>query len=70
MPQPLIAITGSTGTVGGMVAARLADQGANLRLIVRDPSSAPSIVGVDLATASDYSATDEMTDALRGSDTL
>ncbi|MGB1582175.1 MAG: SDR family oxidoreductase [Solirubrobacterales bacterium] len=70
MPQPLIAITGSTGTVGGMVAARLADQGANLRLIVRDPSTAPSIVGVDLATASDYSATDEMTDALRGSDTL
>lgn len=70
MPQPLIAITGSTGVVGGMVAARLADQGAELRLIVRDAANAPQIAGVDIATAADYSATKEMSAALRGVDTL
>lgn len=70
MPQPLIAITGSTGAVGGMVAARLTDQGADLRLIVRDPAKAPQIAGVDVATASGYGATKEMTAALKGVDTL
>jgi uncharacterized protein YbjT (DUF2867 family) len=70
MPQPLIAVTGATGAVGGMTAERLADGGANLRLIVRDAASAPKIAGVDVATASDYSATDEMTEALKGVDTL
>ncbi|MGK2877117.1 MAG: SDR family oxidoreductase [Solirubrobacterales bacterium] len=70
MPQPLIAITGATGVVGGLTAERLADGGANLRLIVREAASAPKIAGVDLATASDYSATDEMTEALKGADTL
>lgn len=53
-----------------MVAARLADQGADLRLIVRDAASAPEIAGVDIATASGYGATKEMTAALRGVDTL
>lgn len=70
MPQPLIAITGSTGHIGGMVAERLADQGAELRLIVRDAHEAPAIAGVDIAPASDYLATDEMQHALGGVDTL
>jgi NAD(P)H dehydrogenase (quinone) len=70
MPQPLIAITGATGVVGGFTAERLADQGANLRLIVRDAHTAPKIAGVDVAVASDYSATDEMAAALEGADTL
>ncbi len=70
MGQPVIGITGATGFVGGLVAERLADQGAELRLIVRDAAKAPKIAGVDVATASDYSATDEMTEALRGVDTL
>lgn len=70
MPQPLIGITGATGFVGGLTAERLADGGANLRLIVRDPAAAPKIAGVDVATASDYSATEEMTEALKGVDTL
>ncbi|MFT4049112.1 MAG: SDR family oxidoreductase [Solirubrobacterales bacterium] len=70
MAQPLIAITGAAGTVGGLTAERLADQGANLRLIVREAAQAPKIAGVDLATASDYGATDEMTEALKGVDTL
>lgn len=70
MSQPLIGITGATGIVGGLVAEQLADQGASLRLIVRDAALAPKIPGVDLATASDYGATDEMTAALTGVDTL
>ena len=70
MPQPLIAITGATGVVGGLVAERLADQGASLRLIVRDTAKAPPIAGVDIAAASDYGATEEMTAALHGADTL
>lgn len=70
MPQPLITLTGSTGFVGGLTAERLADQGANLRLVVRDQAAAPKIAGVDLAIAPDYTATDEMTEALKGTDTL
>jgi uncharacterized protein YbjT (DUF2867 family) len=37
------AITGSTGVVGGLVAAELAASGSPLRLIVRDPSRAPQL---------------------------
>lgn len=70
MPQPLIAITGATGFVGGLVAERLAEQGAELRLIVRDPAKAPRISGVDVAAASSYGAKAEMEAALRGVDTL
>ncbi len=70
MGQPVIGITGATGAVGGLVAERLADQGAELRLVVRDAAKAPRIAGVDVAVASDYSATDEMTEALKGVDTL
>jgi uncharacterized protein YbjT (DUF2867 family) len=70
MPQPLIAITGATGALGGLTAERLADQGANLRLIVRDAANSPKIAGADVATASEYAATDEMAAALKGADTL
>lgn len=70
MPQPLITVTGATGAVGSMVTERLADLGANLRVIVRDAQRAQTLSGVDIATASDYLATDEMTEALRGTDVL
>ncbi|WP_430593247.1 SDR family oxidoreductase [Humidisolicoccus flavus] len=38
-----IGITGSTGFIGGRVAAMLSEQGANLRLLVRDASRAPQL---------------------------
>ncbi len=47
----LLAITGSTGHVGGRVAHLLAGT-ADLRLIVRDPARAPELPGAQLATAS------------------
>lgn len=42
---PPIAVTGSTGAVGGGVARLLADAGLPLRLLARDPSRAPELPG-------------------------
>lgn len=39
-----IAVTGSTGAVGGAVATLLADTGTPLRLLVRDVGRAPAIL--------------------------
>ena len=40
---PGLAVTGSTGNLGGMVARLLADAGSPQRLLVRDPSRAPEL---------------------------
>lgn len=69
MATGLIAITGAAGHVGGLTAMRLADRGANLRLVVRDAASAPKL-DAEIVTASSYGATDEMTEAFKGADTL
>jgi uncharacterized protein YbjT (DUF2867 family) len=45
MSGPSLAVTGSTGALGGLVARALADQGVEQRLLVRDPSRAPSLAG-------------------------
>lgn len=45
-----VAITGSTGHLGGLVAAALSD--LEPRLVVRDPSRAPGIAGTTVAQAS------------------
>jgi uncharacterized protein YbjT (DUF2867 family) len=60
-----LALTGSTGHVGGLVAHRLADLAPVL--LVRDPSRAPSIAGSEVRVAS-YD--DAAVDALAGVDTL
>jgi uncharacterized protein YbjT (DUF2867 family) len=65
----LIAVTGATGALGGRVAARLADRGAALRLVVRDPARAPSLDGAQVARAS-YQDGPAMRAALTGVDTL
>jgi len=46
-----IALTGSTGSVGGMVARRLSEQGTGARLLVRDPTRAPELPHTDVAQA-------------------
>jgi uncharacterized protein YbjT (DUF2867 family) len=43
MSAPTLAVTGSTGAVGGHVARLLADTGAAQRLLVRTPSKAPTL---------------------------
>ncbi len=47
----LFGITGATGHLGGRVARRLAEQGEQLRLVVRDPSRAPQLPGARVASA-------------------
>ena len=49
----MIAVTGSSGQLGGRVARRLADLGVEQRLVVRDPARAPALAGTHTATA-DY----------------
>ena len=69
MTSPLIAVTGSTGHVGGHVAARLAAAGARQRLVVRDPDRAPRLDGSEVAVAT-YDDVDAMTAAFAGADTV
>ncbi|GAB95918.1 uncharacterized protein YbjT (DUF2867 family) [Kineosphaera limosa] len=49
--QP-IAVTGSTGKLGGRIAARLAAAGVPQRLLVRDPSRAPDLPQTEVMQAS------------------
>jgi NAD(P)H dehydrogenase (quinone) len=47
----LIAVTGATGGLGRLVARHLADRGARMRLVVRDPARAPDVPGAEVAVA-------------------
>jgi uncharacterized protein YbjT (DUF2867 family) len=62
-----IAVTGATGHLGRRVAEQVADLGP--RLLVRDPSRAPSIAGASVARVS-YDDFALSADALRGVDVL
>jgi NAD(P)H dehydrogenase (quinone) len=64
----VIALTGSTGAVGGTAAQLLADAGLPVRLIVRDPARAPHLPGADVRQAS-Y-GDDGCVPALDGVDTV
>ena len=66
----LIAVTGSTGALGGIVARRLAERGIPQRLIVRDVARAPQLSNAEVAVAASYSDRETMIVALRGIDTL
>ena len=66
----LIGVTGSTGAVGSRVAARLAEAGAPMRLLVRDPSRAPTHPGAEVRQIAGYGAGDDVRAALAGVDTL
>jgi NAD(P)H dehydrogenase (quinone) len=66
----VIAVTGATGVVGGLVAERLAALGHEQRLIVRDASRAPSLDGATVAVALQYGMRSDMRRALEGIDTL
>jgi NAD(P)H dehydrogenase (quinone) len=66
----LIGVTGTTGIVGGHVAALLAERGVAQRLIVRDAGRAPQFAGAEVRVAASYGAGDEMRAALEGVETL
>jgi len=66
---PSLAVTGSTGFVGGAVAAQLATAGVPLRLLVRDLGRAPKLAGA-VAVESAYSDRDAAATALEGVETL
>ncbi|TKJ30474.1 hypothetical protein A6V29_01955 [Blastococcus sp. CCUG 61487] len=66
-----IAVTGATGHLGGRVAARLADAGARLRLVVRDAARAPRLPGAEVvAVPGGYADGEGLQAALTGVDTL
>lgn len=71
MRSELIAITGATGRVGGLVSSRLESIGQRLRLIVRDPKRVPREEQAEVRQAAGgYGAFDEMRAALQGAHTL
>jgi uncharacterized protein YbjT (DUF2867 family) len=64
----MLALTGSTGALGGLVAPALADLAP--RLVVRDPSRAPDLgLGLEVRTA-EYADRDAAVAALEGVDVL
>ena len=65
----LIAVTGSTGALGGRVAARLAATGVRQRLVVRDPARAPDLPNVEIAQAT-YDDADALREAFTGADAV
>ena len=64
-----LAVTGSTGGLGGRVARRLAGRGVAQRLVVRDPARAPELPGAEVVRAH-YGDGEAMRRALDGVDTL
>lgn len=64
-----VAVTGSTGAVGRMVAHSLAELGVPLRLLVRDRSRAPTLPGTSVRRVS-YGQEELAKEALRGVKTL
>ncbi len=69
MPTAPLAITGSTGRLGGRVARRLAAAGVPQRLLVRDPGRAPQLAGAT-AVRAPYGDRDAVRTALEGTSTV
>lgn len=67
--QPVIAVAGSTGAVGGRVARDLAARGIPQRLLVRDAARAPELEGAEVHVAG-YSDAAAAASALAGVETL
>jgi uncharacterized protein YbjT (DUF2867 family) len=66
----VLGVTGATGELGGRVARRLADLGVAQRLVVRDPSRAPSLPNAAVVEAAGYHDAEAMRAALTGIETL
>lgn len=68
-PPPVFAVTGASGGIGGRVARRLADAGAEQVLLVRNPARAPGIASAAVRVA-EYGDFEAMRSALHGTSTL
>ena len=66
----MIALTGATGAIGGLVAHRLAELGHPQRLVVRDASRAPELAGAEVRVIGGYDDADGLRAALEGAGTL
>ena len=66
---PTLAVTGSTGVLGRLVAANLAEANIPQRLLVRNPAKAPQLPGA-VVLPSTYSDTAATAEALKGVDVL
>ncbi|HEY2409259.1 MAG TPA: SDR family oxidoreductase [Polyangiaceae bacterium] len=69
MPLPTLAVTGSTGVLGGYVASNLAAAGVPQRLLVRNVAKAPRLDGA-VAFSCSYSDPAATARALAGVETL
>ena len=67
---PVLGVTGATGELGGRVARRLADLGIAQRLVVRDPSRAPSLRNTEAVQVPGYHDAEALRAALNGIETL
>ncbi|CBG67683.1 SDR family oxidoreductase [Streptomyces sp. LBUM 1478] len=66
---PTLAVTGSTGRLGGRVARRLAVRGVPQTLLVRSPERAPRLPGA-VAVRAEYADQNAVRDALTGTRTV
>jgi NAD(P)H dehydrogenase (quinone) len=66
---PTLAVTGSTGALGGLVARGLAERGVPQRLVLRSPERAPLLSGA-VAVPAAYRDREAAVGALRGVRTL
>ncbi|MFC8428197.1 SDR family oxidoreductase [Streptomyces sp. NPDC057253] len=66
---PTIAVTGSTGRLGGRVARRLAARGVPQKLLVRNPQRAPQLPGA-VPVRGDYADREAVREALTGIHTV
>ncbi|WEH13553.1 SDR family oxidoreductase [Streptomyces sp. VNUA24] len=66
---PTLAVTGSTGRLGGLVARRLAARGVPQTLLVRSPERAPRLPGA-VAVRAEYADRNAVRDALTGTRTV
>ena len=65
-----IAVTGATGQIGSRVARRLADHGVAQRLVVRDPSRAPTLDDAEVRVTTGYGDAGSVRAAFDGAHTV
>jgi uncharacterized protein YbjT (DUF2867 family) len=68
MSNPLILVTGATGTVGSQVVKHLIEAGHGVRALARDPAKAPSLKGSAEVISADLLKPETLEGAFKGAD--